>query len=170
MLAQRVRQSGVCAVRLIPLPPTKDFLKSSQGSYAQSHVKGELSLQAVIALPAQSHTPPAHRHPCYRVFAPACQPAPAHSAARVPLLNWLSKVSLALSSKHSLFEALLLNLVPALHHPHVADQGNLNSAPQHWVLVTHLTALCNAPLVDSGMEGWSFCSFINHLLFCSSCF
>lgn len=47
-------------------------------------------------------------------------------------------VSLAPSSKHCLSEALFPNLVPALRHPHVADQGSLNSAPQHRVLVTQL--------------------------------
>lgn len=97
-----------------------------------------MSLQAVIALPAQSRTPPAHRQLCYCVSAPACQPAPTHSAAGDHLLNRLSVVRLAPSSQHSLSEASLPNLVPALRHPHVADQGNLNSAPQHRVLVTHL--------------------------------
>ena len=165
MPAQRVRQPGVCAVQHNLLHPIKEFLKSSQGSCAQSPAEGGLSLQAVIALPAQSHTPPAHRQPCCCMFAPACQPAPTHRAAGVPLLNRLSMVSLAPSSERSLSEASLPNLVPALRHPHVTDEGNLNSAPQRWVLVTHLL-LC-ATLLSLTL-GWKDGAFAPSLpIYCS---
>lgn len=165
VLVQRMRQARVCVTHHTPLPPIEDFLKSSEDSYAQSPPEGELSLQA---LPAQSHTHPAQRQPCCYVFASACQPAPTRGAAGLRLLNRLPMVGLAPSSEHSLSEAALPNLLPALHHPHVADQENLNST----TLAAHdsFTALCNTPLVDSGLEGWSFCSLTTHLLFCSSPF
>lgn len=166
MLAQKVRQPAVSAVRHIPLPPIKGFLKSSQGSYAQSPPRrGAVSPSSHCFTSPEPHTPPAHRQPCYCVFAPACQPALTHSAAGDPLLNRLSMVSLALSSDHSLSEASLPNLVPALCHPHVADQGNLNSAPQHRVLVTHLL-LC-ATLLWLTL-GWKDGAFVPSLPTCFS--
>lgn len=44
----------VCAVQHALLALITDFLKRSQGSHAQTLPEGGLSLQAVIALPAQS--------------------------------------------------------------------------------------------------------------------
>lgn len=135
MFAQRVGRPRCLCRPTHPAPSHQRFSWRFSGFLCSGSLnQGCVSKQPFLHQPRATH-------PCKRaaLLLRICQPAPIHRAAGEALLNRLYTVSLAPNGEHSLSEAsLLLNLIPASCHPRVADQGNLSSAPQHRVLVTHL--------------------------------